>query len=299
MCERACRRCESSEHHACREDHRHHSCNEAHGVSCDPSGRRGHTGATGATGRQGATGPTGPTGPIGPTGLDGLGVTGPTGPQGNPGGPTGPTGQTGPTGSTGDPGEQGPEGPDGPQGPQGPQGDIGPTGPGAIIPYASGAAVSILIGALGVTGTPTFVGFGSAASGIAPISGPIDLSDGSDLNFAFSMPRDGVVTSLAAFFSVTVAIATLGTIATITADLYSAAAGSNSFTATGVSVPLSNIGPGAVAFGTVLNGLSAPASFPVTAGTRLLLVFSCTAVGTPSFPTVFVTGYASGGLTIA
>lgn len=72
-------------------------------------GGGGGDGATGATGPAGATGATGATGPTGATGAGATGGTGPTGPTGG----TGATGGTGPTGPTGDAGATGGTGPTG------------------------------------------------------------------------------------------------------------------------------------------------------------------------------------------
>jgi BclB C-terminal domain-containing protein len=54
---------------------------------------------------------------------------------------------------------------------------------------------------------------------------------------------------------------------------------------------------GVIALGTVSNGITTGLAIPVTAQTRLLLVFSATAAGFTLVNTV--AGYVSGGVTIS
>lgn len=248
-----------------------------------PTGSTGATGAsiTGATGPTGPTGPTGVTGPTGPTGATGVSVTGATG-------PTGPTGVTGVTGVTG------------PTGPMGATGATGIAGSSAIIPLASGIPVSLTTIAGGLVGTPAFVGFGSSAPGVSIAGGVIDLTNpaGTLTNFAFSVPRDGTITSLAAFFSTTAALSLVGSTIQITAQLYQSTAPNNSFTAIpGAVVTLSPAITGVIAVGTISSGITTGLNIPVTAQTRLLLVFTATASGLTLVNTV--AGYASAGIAIS
>ena len=281
-------------------------------------GPRGRTGPTGPTGPQGLVGDTGPTGPTGPQGIQGLtGDTGPTGPQGLIGdtGPTGPTGlqgiqgltgDTGPTGdigSTGPTGDTGPTGPTGGIGSTGPTGDTGPTGApglGAIIPFASGIPAALTTIAGGLVGTTSLVGFGNSATGVSIVGGTIDLTGGPGiaLNMAFSMPRDGTITSIAAYFSTTVALALVGSTITITAELFSSTTPDNTFTAVpGTAVTLSPALTGVVGLGAISSGVLTGLAIPVTAETRLLLVFSAEAAGVSLINVV--AGYASGGVAIS
>jgi BclB C-terminal domain-containing protein len=276
------------------------------------TGATGPTGPTGATGLTGTTGPTGPTGDIGPTGPTGLtGATGPTGPTGDTGltGATGPTGPTGDTGLTGATGPTGPTGPTGATGPTGPTGDIGPTGPtgatgatgsGAIIPFASGNTVALTTIALGLSGNPGFIGFGNSTTSLTTLGPTIDLTGatGTSLDFAFSVPRSGTITSIAAFFSTTAALALVGSTITITAQLYSSTTPDNTFSpVAGTLVTLSPALTGALAAGAVSNAILTGLSIPVTAQTRLLMVFSATAAGLSLINTI--DGYASAGVNIA
>lgn len=152
----------------------------------------------------------------------------------------------------------------------------------------------------GLAGTTSLIGFGSSATGISLVGGVIDLTGtlvGPLINFAFSAPRAGTITSIAAYFSNTIALALVGTTITITAQLYSSDTPDNTFTAIpGAVVTLAPPLTGIVGLGAISNGITTGLSIPVTPQTRLLLVFSATAAGVTLINTV--TGYASGGLSI-
>ena len=291
-----------------------------------PTGPTGATGATGPTGVTGATGPTGVTGVIGPTGA--TGATGPTGPTGATGedgatGPTGVTGATGPTGLTGATGEDGATGATGPTGPTGatgedgatgatgptgstgatgstgPTGSTGAAGASAIIPFASGLPVSLTTIAGGLVGTPAFIGFGSSAPGISIIGNTIDLTNpsGTLTNFAFTMPRDGVITSIDVFFSTTAALSLVGSTITIEAKLYESIAPNNTMTVVpGTTVTLTPSLTGVISIGTISKGILTGLNINVPAGTRLMLVLTARASGLSLVNTV--AGYVSAGVAI-
>ena len=284
------------------------------------TGATGPTGPTGATGEDGATGPTGVTGATGPTGLTGAtgedGATGPTGPTGATGatGPTGPTGSTGATGSTGPTGTNGANGDRGPTGPTGitgatgatgatgstgPTGSTGAAGASAIIPFASGLPVSLTTIAGGLVGTPAFIGFGSSAPGISIIGNTIDLTNpsGTLTNFAFTMPRDGVITSIDVFFSTTAALSLVGSTITIEAKLYESIAPNNTMTVVpGTTVTLTPSLTGVISIGTISKGILTGLNINVPAGTRLMLVLTARASGLSLVNTV--AGYVSAGVAI-
>ena len=284
------------------------------------TGATGPTGPTGATGEDGATGATGSTGPTGATGEDGAtGATGSTGPTGSTGatgptGPTGATGATGPTGATGEDGATGPTGPtgatgeDGATGPTGATGEHGSTGPtgstgaagaSAIIPFASGLPVSLTTIAGGLVGTPAFIGFGSSAPGISIIGNTIDLTNpsGTLTNFAFTMPRDGVITSIDVFFSTTAALSLVGSTITIEAKLYESIAPNNTMTVVpGTTVTLTPSLTGVISIGTISKGILTGLNINVPAGTRLMLVLTARASGLSLVNTV--AGYVSAGVAI-
>ena len=275
------------------------------------TGATGPTGSTGATGEDGATGPTGPTGPTGVTGATGsTGLTGATGEDGATG-PTGPTGSTGPTGATGEDGATGPTGATGATGPTGatgedgatgstgPTGSTGAAGASAIIPFASGLPVSLTTIAGGLVGTPAFIGFGSSAPGISIIGNTIDLTNpsGTLTNFAFTMPRDGVITSIDVFFSTTAALSLVGSTITIEAKLYESIAPNNTMTVVpGTTVTLTPSLTGVISIGTISKGILTGLNINVPAGTRLMLVLTARASGLSLVNTV--AGYVSAGVAI-
>ena len=163
----------------------------------------------------------------------------------------------------------------------------------AIIPYASGTPVVVTTIAGGLLGTTSIVGFGSSATGVSVIGGVINTSLLS--NHAFSVPRAGAITSLAANFSTSVVLSLVGSTVTVTAQLYKAAAGSNSFSPiSGASVNFTLTG--VLTIGTVYNGVTPALNIPVSAGERFLLVYSATATGLSLVNAV--TGYAGGGVSI-
>ncbi|MBG0971303.1 exosporium glycoprotein BclB-related protein [Bacillus sp. SRB3LM] len=284
-------------------------------IGATPGG--GATGPTGPTGPGGgATGPTGPTGPgggatgpTGPTGDTGLaGATGATGPTGDTGaaGPTGPTGDTGlagatgPTGATGLAGATGPTGATGLAGATGPTGATGltgatgatgATGGGAIIPFASGTTPAALVNAL-VANTGTLLGFGFSQPGIAPgVGGTLTILPGVVGDYAFVAPRDGIITSLAGFFSATAALAPLAPVQ-IQMQIFIAPAASNTFTPVAPPLLLTPALP-AIAIGTTATGIQAY-NVPVVAGDKILVYVSLTAAS----PIAAVAGFVSAGLNI-
>ena len=274
-----------------------------------PQGVQGIQGIQGPTGNTGATGATGSTGPQGIQGLQGLqgntgatgatGVTGPTGIAGNAG-PTGNTGATGPTGVTGATGPTGSTGPTGPTGNTGATGPTGATGAtplaNAIIPLSSGTPVSMTTNNEGVDGVPSFIGFGSSDIGAEALKTTINITELA--NHAFSMPRDGVITSLSAFFSTSQQINLTGTNVTINARLYSSSTPSNVFTEIpGTLITLTPALTGIVNEGFISRGIITGLAIPVTAETRLMVVFTSKSTG-ERFQNTIV-GYASAGIGIS
>jgi BclB C-terminal domain-containing protein len=311
--------CDCDRHHCEEWDKRHcHSHCDCHICATGATGPTGTTGATGITGTAGVTGAIGVTGPTGATGSTGIvgstGVTGVTGVTGEAGaagttgatggtGDTGATGTTGATGGTGDTGATGTTGATGGTGVTGATGitgATGSTGAGAIIPFASGTPIVMTTIAGGLVGTGGVLGFGSSVSGVSLTGGTIDLTGGVGLllNFAFSMPRDGTITSIAAYYSNVVALDLTGSTITISAELYSSSTPDNIFIPVpGTQVTLAPDLTGAVALGATSNGILSGLSIPITAETRLLMVISATAAGLSLINVV--TGYASAGITIA
>ncbi|OME45599.1 spore surface glycoprotein BclB [Paenibacillus odorifer] len=264
------------------------------------AGATGATGTAGATGATGTAGATGATGSAGVTGATGAGVTGATGSAGVTGA-TGSAGVTGATGSAGATGATGTAGVTGATGSAGVTGATGAAGAGAIIPYSSGLPVAMTTVLGGLLNTSSAVGFGSSATNISITGGTIDLTGaaGTLLNFAFSVPRIGTLTSMAAYFSATSSVSLVGSTVTITAQLYRSTTPNNTFTAVpGALVTLSPPLTGLIALGTISSGNTTGLSIPVTVGERLLLVFTSTVTAGIDVATT-VAGYASAGVTIA
>ena len=164
---------------------------------------------------------------------------------------------------------------------------------GTIIPYASGRPVTMRNGAIKAG---SLVGFGNAVSEVYLLNGAIDLSGGGGalLNFAFSVPRSGTITSIAGYFS-NVAAFTTSSPVSITAQVYQATGATNSFTpVSGAIATLTPALSGTVSTNTTSSGLISGLNIPVTAGSRLLLVFSLSS----SNSTAVINGYVSGGVTI-
>jgi len=145
-------------------------------------------------------------------------------------------------------------------------------------------------------GTTTLVGFGSSVTGVSALGGTINTTTISDMSF--SMPRDGTIASLAAYFSTTVALGLAETTITLTAQVYQSTTPDNIFAPIpGALVVLVPALTGAVGIGTISSGLTTGLSIPVTAGTRLLLVFAADVTAGVDIATT-VTGFASAGLNI-
>ena len=152
----------------------------------------------------------------------------------------------------------------------------------------------------GLAGIPSLIGFGSNAPSVSVLGTTIDLTNaaGTLTNFAFSVPRDGTITALSAFFSTTAALSLTGSTITIRAQLYQSTTPNNIFSPiAGAVVTLAPALTGVISIGSLSNGLTSGLSIPVTARTRLLLVFSTTASGVALVNTIV--GYASAGLAIS
>ena len=146
----------------------------------------------------------------------------------------------------------------------------------------------------GLVGLPSFIGFGFAVPGVTVLGATIDLLGLN--NVAFSMPRDGVINSISAFFSVTAGLAITGTTITVNAQLYSSPTPNDDFTPiVGTEVALSPL-VGPIVIGDTANGTLTGLNIPVTNQTRILMVFSITADGITLVNTVL--GQASAGITI-
>lgn len=168
-----------------------------------------------------------------------------------------------------------------------------------MIPFASGLPITLTTIAGGLAGLPAFVGFGSSAQGLTLLGSTIDITNASGTlsNFAFQVPRAGVITSFSAFFSTTAALSLVGSTVTVTAQIYQSATPNNVFSPiAGTLISLSPSLTGIISIGTLLNGALTGLNILVTAQTRLMLVFSASASGLTLLNTV--AGYASAGSSI-
>ena len=169
-----------------------------------------------------------------------------------------------------------------------------PTAEGSIIPFSSGVTpVALTSLVTGLIATPSLIGFGSAVPGVTLLGNTLDLSG--VVTEAFTVPRAGSITGLSASFSATVAIALIGS-TTVTATIYRAPAGSTTYTATDATVNLAPAFTGAIALGATAFGSGSFAPVPVTAGDKLLMVYSITTTGVAVAQVL--TGTASAGITI-
>lgn len=196
-----------------------------------------------------------------------------------------------------------PPGPTGPTGPTGPRGATGPTGPtgasagGAIIPFASGPVVTFASSLVGESLTAAAIGFGSATNSI--LLNGVDISLLALDTQAYSMPRDGVITSIAAYCSITVGLSLPVSTATVYAELYQSIAPDDDFSPVpGTLVILAPSLTGFVAVGTVLHNILEGLSIPVSAETRLMLVFTVDITAGVPLATG-ITAHVGGGVAIS
>nr|WP_248513666.1 exosporium glycoprotein BclB-related protein [Sporosarcina sp. NCCP-2222] len=154
--------------------------------------------------------------------------------------------------------------------------------------------------ASGVAGTGGLIGFGNSGPTLSALGTSVDLTGtvaGPLLNFAFSVPRAGTITSISAYFSVTSGVSlALGSIR-VRAQLYQSPTPNNIFTPIpNAFVELSPTLAGTISIGNIVSGLTTNLNIGVAAQTRLLLVFSISTIGNSVATTL--AGYASAGVGI-
>lgn len=165
---------------------------------------------------------------------------------------------------------------------------------GSIIPFSSGVTpVALTSLVTGLIATPSLIGFGTATPGVTLVGETLDLSG--LVTEAFTVPRAGNITGLSASFSATLAVTLLGS-TTVTATVYRAPAGSTTYTATTATVNLAPAFSGVIALGATAFGSGSFAPIPVTAGDKLLMVYSISTTGVTVAQVL--TGTASAGITI-
>ncbi|MDZ5016803.1 hypothetical protein GNF72_16575, partial [Clostridium perfringens] len=122
---------------------------------------------------------------------------------------------------------------------------------------------------------------------------------GGTVNMAFTMPRNGIIRSLAADFTLSTLPGITAGAVLIRAQLYRSFPPSITFTAIpGTEVRLAPPITGASIIGSVSTGIRRNINIPVRRQTRLMLVFSAIAQGTTTVAPNPIIGYASAGLGI-
>jgi len=138
----------------------------------------------------------------------------------------------------------------------------------------------------GLSGTVTVLPLSGSTSeaGVAPVGGTIDLTS---ITTGQPLARDGTITSVAGFSSLTVAQALVGTTVTQTISVWQSTTPDNVYTPIpGTEVVLAPGLTGVLGLGTIANGIVTGLSIPVTAGTNLIVVYSVTAAGVTLINTI-------------
>ena len=145
--------------------------------------------------------------------------------------------------------------------------------------------------------TAAAIGFGNATNSI--LLNGVDISLLALDTQAYSMPRDGVITSIAAYCSITVGLSLPVSTATVYAELYQSTAPDDDFSPLpGTLVTLAPSLTGSVAVGTVLHNILEGLSIPVSAETRLMLVFTVDiSAGVPL--ATGITAHVGGGIALS
>ncbi|MFJ7730646.1 exosporium glycoprotein BclB-related protein [Lysinibacillus sp. NPDC097231] len=165
---------------------------------------------------------------------------------------------------------------------------------GSIIPFASGITTSIVAIASGTTRVASLIGFGTAVNGVSILDdNTINLT--STLSEAFSVPRNGNITSISATFDAFFNPNRGGT-QIITAQIFRAEAGTNIFTPTNARVDLAPpiTGPSA----TLTFGTANIEPLPVVAGDRLVMVVYISSSINPPALNFSILGTVSAGINI-
>ncbi len=129
------------------------------------------------------------------------------------------------------------------------------------------ALTTVLGGAVGI---PSIIGFGTSMVGVTLVGNTLTLPVLS--NFAFMVPRTGILTAISAYFGSNVGLS-LGT-TVVSAEVYKASGNSNIYTATAVKVNLTFSG---ITVGAIQTGTASGFSIAVNPGDRLLMVFTASA----------------------
>ncbi|MGE7090863.1 exosporium glycoprotein BclB-related protein [Lysinibacillus sp. NPDC048646] len=163
---------------------------------------------------------------------------------------------------------------------------------GSIIPFSSGITTSVVSRGPDFGFTSSLIGFGTAINGVTILNDNTINLTGS-LSEAFSVPRNSNITAISAAFSA-IPNPNLIEVATITAQIYRAPAGSNIFTATNARVDLAP----------PVTNFVQPTSFgsaeiepvSVSVGDLLLMVFYISSTIISPQTNFSISGFASAGI---
>ncbi|MBG9455905.1 hypothetical protein ABE61_18070 [Lysinibacillus sphaericus] len=162
---------------------------------------------------------------------------------------------------------------------------------GSIIPFSSGITTSVVSRGPDFGFTSSLIGFGTAVNGVTILDdNTINLTG--TLSEAFSAPRNSNITAISATFNAFINF-NLIEVATITAQIFRAPAGSNIFTPTNARIDLS---PPATNLGFISFGSTDIEPVPVSAGDFLLMVFYISSTIVSPFINFSISGFASAGI---
>lgn len=173
---------------------------------------------------------------------------------------------------------------------------VSPTPAGSIVAMSSPIIGTINYTVAGLAGSVMFVGPGASSTSPTIFGTPLNLL-GSDLNVALTVPRAGTITNIAADFEITASVSAATGNNHVQAQLYRAAAGSNTFNP--IASTVITLQPGVpIASVNVHTSGSVAVTVPVSAGDQLLMVFSGYNDGLISLAGD-ITGYARASLAIS
>jgi len=165
---------------------------------------------------------------------------------------------------------------------------------GAIIPFASGPMPVSLSASELPGGASAVIGFGSYRT-LPPVDpfALFDLITPTGTEF-FVVPRSGIITSISGYYVNLKGVSSTGVL-TMTGQLFqSDIPGSTKFfPVSGATVTFPSIPSGYIAGGMTLSGNNTGLSIPVTAGSRLLMIYTLSVTGAQAAPTLI--GTISGG----
>lgn len=219
-------------------------------------------------------------------------------------GDLGDKGEIGDKGEKGDIGDTGLKGDKGDIGDKGEKGEIGPAGPSAMIAYSTGptavALATVLAGGIASTGATYDFGVSNPSISLVGINLDFTGALGGLLpNMAWSIPRDGTITSLATAFqnSVAIAVVLLADVFLRTQLYLETAASPGVFVPIAsaiVEIQIPSIG---IAIGETLRGITTGLNVSVAAGDRLVIFANTRTTG--GISVTAITGFISSGVAIS